>query len=428
LSGLPRLSHYRFRRPTNSLGIALASADIIEFELAYDCPEAVSPIRVAHIITDLEPAGAEHMLLRLVEGAPRTHIEHAVISLTTRGPFGDRIAQAGIPVFALGMRPGRPDPRALWRLVRLLRRLRPAIVQTWLYHADFAGLLAGKLAGVPVVWNIRCAELDPRDHPASLMTLLRALTLASRYPAAVICNSHAGQRAHERLGYAPRRWAVIPNGFDVDTFRPFPEAPIALRRELDLPADAKLIGLLARFHPMKDHATFLRAAKIVIDAKPDVHFVAAGRGVDAALSLNALLDELVLRSRVSLLPERRDTFEFLAGLDTAISSSYSEGFPNVIGEAMACGTPCVVTDVGDSAEIVRDTGVIVPPRNPAALAAGIVRVLELDDAAREALGRAARARIIAEFSIERIAAQYEALYSELTGRHMKSPEPMVCAE
>jgi glycosyltransferase involved in cell wall biosynthesis len=387
-----------------------------------------SSIRVTHVITDLETAGAELMLARLVETfAASRRVDSTVISLGTRGPLADRIEAAGVPVSALGMRPGRPDPRGLWRLVRLVRRARPAIVQTWLYHADFAGLLAGALARVPVVWNIRCAELDPRDHPRSLATLLRALALASRYPTAVICNSQAGQQAHERLGYTPRRWAVIPNGFDTNAFRPCPAAAGELRRELGVPEAARLVGLLARFHPMKDHPTFLAAAKIVVAAQPDVHVVAAGRGVNASPALAALVDDPALRARIHLRPERRDAARFLAALDVAVSSSYGEAFPNVVGEAMACGTPCVVTDVGDSAQIVGDAGVVVPPRDPVALADGVLRLLDMAPPARVALQNAARARIASEFSLDRAAAEYERLYADVARRSLQSTDETACA-
>ena len=368
------------------------------------------------------------MLARLVETFMGAGVENTVISLGTRGVLGDRIESTGTPVFSLGMRPGRPDPRGLWRLVRLLHRLRPAILQTWLYHADFAGLLAGRLARVPVIWNIRCAELDARDHPILLMMLLRALAFASRFPSAVISNSHAGERAHEQLGYRPRRWEIIPNGIDTHAFRPCPAARSELRRELGLPADGKLIGLLARFHPMKDQATFLKAAQTVIAKKPDVHIVLAGRGIDVAPSLNRLLNDLDLRGRVQLRPERNDAARFFAALDVAVSSSYSEAFPTVVAEAMACGTPCVVTDVGDSAQIVGDAGVIVPPRDPAALAAGILRILDLSDTATAALGIGARERIASEFSLERAAARYKDLYLELAGRQMTRSDQSVCAE
>ena len=394
-------------------------------------PDRIDPsraIRVAHVITDLEPAGAEFMLARLVESFAGTSIESVVISLGTRGPVGERIASRGVPVFSLGMRPGRPNPYALWSLIRLIRRARPAIVQTWLYHADFAGLLGGALTRVPVIWNIRCAELDPADHPSSLTPLRHALALASRYPAAVICNSSAGQRAHEQIGYRPKRWAVIPNGFDTDAFRPQPAARSELRQELGLSAAVPLVGLLARFHPMKDQATFLNAAKQVITALPNVHIVAAGRGVDVAPSLREFVHGAGLADRVHLLPERNDSSRFLAALDVAVSSSYGEAFPNVVGEAMACGTPCVVTNVGDSAHIVGDTGVIVPPRDPSALAAGILDVLREDEAARAARGRAARARILSEFSLQQAAGRYEALYRDVTGQQVSAPDEFVCAE
>jgi glycosyltransferase involved in cell wall biosynthesis len=331
-------------------------------------------------------------------------------------------------VFELGMRSETSALSAVWRLVRLIRQFRPDVLQTWLYHADLAGLVAGTLARVPnIVWNIRCAELDPRDHPRSLPALLRVLAAASHRPSAIVCNSTAGRRAHEALGYHPRLWCVIPNGFDTEAFRPSLTARVELRRELAVPDTITLVGLLARFHPMKDHATFLRCAKIVTAAKPDVHFVAAGAGVDAAPALNNLVDALGLRGRVHLLQARRDAPRFLAALDVAVSSSYGEAFPNVVGEAMACGTPCVVTDVGDSAQIVGDAGIVVPPRDPVAIATGVLRILDMGEAARDQLGRAARERIVSEFSLGRAAARYEKLYLELAGQPMKS-SASVCAE
>jgi glycosyltransferase involved in cell wall biosynthesis len=385
-------------------------------------------IRVAHVITDLEVGGAELMLARLVGGFDRDRFDTAVISLGTTGPIGKRLQQSGIPVHALNMKRGRPNPVALWRLAQLLRQLKPDIIQTWLYHADLVGLL-GRVATrrSRVVWNIRCAELDSRDHPRSLPPLLRLLAALSGRPAAVISNSIAGQRAHERLGYVPPRWCIIPNGFDTIAFQPDEAARRRLRNELGLAEHVRLVGVLARFHPMKDHATFLRAASLIAPQKPDVHFVAAGAGVDENRGLANLARELRLESSVHLLPKRGDAPAFLAGLDVAVSSSYSEAFPNVVGEAMACGTPCVVTDVGDSAIIVGETGVVVPPRNPQALADGVMRLLDLDRASLEALGRSARERIVSEYSIERAAARYEALYNELVSGTTTTKAESICA-
>jgi glycosyltransferase involved in cell wall biosynthesis len=179
---------------------------------------------------------------------------------------------------------------------------------------------------------------------------------------------------------------------------------------------------------MKDHATFLNAAKVVIAQRPDVHFVAAGRGVDVAPAIAGAVDRLDLHGRVHLLPERSDAPRFLAALDVAVSSSYGEAFPNVVAEAMACGTPCVATDVGDSARIVGEAGVIVPPGDPASLAAGIAYVLDLDDAAYATFGRMARERIVSMFSLEAAAAQYAELYLQLSGRHTTArPDRSLCA-
>jgi glycosyltransferase involved in cell wall biosynthesis len=311
--------------------------------------------------------------------------------------------------------------------VRLLRQLRPDVLQTWLYHADLAGVVAGGIARVPrIVWNIRCAELDPRDHPRSLPALLRVLAFLSARPAAIICNSEAGRRAHERIGYRARRWEIIPNGFDTGAVHPTAGARAQLRRALGIRDDAKVVGLLARFHPMKDHITFLEAAAIVTAAHPDIHFVAAGRGVPDAPPIARWMDGRNVGATVHLLPEQTDGMQFLAALDVAVSSSYSEAFPNVVAEAMACGIPCVATDVGESTHIVGPTGAIVPPRDPVALAAAINRILDLGLDARQALGAAARERIVSEFSIDRAAVRYDDLYAELTGAQIKA-SVFICA-
>jgi glycosyltransferase involved in cell wall biosynthesis len=373
-------------------------------------------IRVAHLITDLDTGGAEIMLARLLESDRTSRFAHSVISLTTIGPVGARISKRGIPVFAIGVHPSRPNPLSLLKLVRLLRRLDPDILQTWLYHADLIGLVAGSLARTrSIVWNVRCSSFDLADHHGSFGALLRVLAWMSVRPAAVIYNSHAGRAAHEQYGYAPRRSVVIPNGFDVEDFRPSPGAASALRRRLNLDDRIRIVGNLGRFHPMKDHDNFLNAAALVAQSRGDVHFVAAGRGVDTNAGLTETIRQLGVGTKVTLLPEQSDAAGFLAALDVAVSSSYSEAFPNVVAEAMACGTPCVVTDVGDSGIIVGTAGRVVPARNAAALAEGILEQLTLDDQQRSRQASAARARIVEEFSIEHASAQYGQLYSSLTG-------------
>lgn len=377
-------------------------------------------MKVVHLITDLDVGGAEVVMARLVGGLDAARSASSVISLSSIGSVGASLAKNNIPVYAIGMDPGRLNGAALWRLIQLLRRLQPDILQTWLYHADFAGVIAGRLAGVGrVVWNIRCAELDPADHPRSLRFLLKILAALSGSPAAIVCNSVAGRREHERLGYHPRRWQIISNGFDTEIFHPDPVARATIRDELGLTDGVPLVGLLARLHPMKDHPTFLRAAALIAQTRSDVQFVAAGRGVDKSADLASLAQALSIQGRVSLLPERNDSPQFLAALDVAVSASYGEAFPNVIGEAMSCGTPCVVTDVGDSRRLVGETGCVVRPRDPAALAAGVVQMLAMDKASRDELGQKARRRIQTDFALGPTVEQYQKMYSEIAA---------ICAE
>ena len=264
------------------------------------------------------------------------------------------------------MQPGRPWPTALWRLYREIRRPRPALLQTWLPHSDLLGFLIGRAAGVHTIcWNVRSAELARADHPASLFAVLKMLAWLSARPACVVSNSTAGRRAHESIGYRPRRWEVIPNGVDASEFSPSRERRCRFRERLGFPEATPLVGLVGRFHAMKDHGTFIDAAAIVARARPDVRFVMVGRGINSS---NAQVAEPIARRDLTdaciLVDERTNTSEIFPAFDVAVSSSYSEAFPNVVAEAMACGVPCVVTDVGESAAIVGDTGVVVPAPEP----------------------------------------------------------------
>jgi glycosyltransferase involved in cell wall biosynthesis len=298
----------------------------------------------------------------------------------------------------------------VWRLVLFLRRERPTILQTWLYHADLLGLLAAKLARVPVVaWNVRCTNLRAQRGAA-----IRILARLSVCPQAVLVNSVAGRRFHESQGYHPRNWIHIPNGFDLEEFRPDPHARLKLRQELQLPEEALLIGLIARIDPLKDHTNFLQAADLLLQKYPRVHFVNVGFGADRQnRKLRCELEARGLSDRVHLLGERSDISHVMAALDILASSSSAEGFPNVVGEAMACGVPCVVTDVGDAALLVGDTGKVVPPRNPEALANAWAELIDLGPDGRRRLGEAARQRINEHFNLDTIVQHYERCYDEL---------------
>ena len=374
-------------------------------------------MRVAHLITGLEVGGAEMMLWKLLSTLDRGAFEPLVISLVTPGPMGARIAELGIRVESLHLPRGLPNPAAIGRLARLLRGFRPDLLQTWMYHANLLGALAAPLARRPaLVWNIRQSDLDPRFTSRSTRLVARlGGALSNLAPDRIVCCSQRAREVHCALGYRDDLMTVIPNGFDLDRFRPDPRAGAELRAALRVPVGAPLLGLVARLDPQKDVQTFIAAARRVQAELPDCRFLLCGLGMDPGN--RALVDEIAdagLAQSVTLLGPRTDTPRVFAALDLLVSSSaYGEGFPNVIGEAMACGVPCAVTDVGDSAAIVADTGVAVPPRDPQALAGAIVRLLREGPERLARRGEAARGRIADHFSLSRIADRYGSLYRSL---------------
>ncbi len=315
-----------------------------------------APRHIVHLITSLNVGGAQMHLYKTVTRFHPERIASTVVTLVSGGKVADLLRARGVSVLDLGMRPGCPNPLAIFRLASLLRYLRPCMLQTYLYHADLMGYLAAKLAGVPYIfWNLRQSQMDFSRYRRTTNLTVRLCAGLSRGVKRILVNSYAGLKAHALLGYDQARMLVVPNGFELDRFRPHPQSYLDLRQELHLNHEARLVGMLARFDPQKDHETFLKAARQVSENFPETHFILAGKGLTAdnpALSL-LLADNAFKPGALTLMGERHDTPRLLAGLDVYVSSSaFGEGFANAIGEAMACGVPCVVTDVGDSALIV----------------------------------------------------------------------------
>jgi glycosyltransferase involved in cell wall biosynthesis len=234
--------------------------------------------------------------------------------------------------------------------------------------------------------------------------------MLSGIPSVILTNSSEARRFHVGLGYRASGWEVIPNGLDPEQFRPDPAARHRLLGELGLHEAPFLIGLIARFDPMKDHSTFVRAACRMLERGRDVHFVLAGRGVCRENpGMSAMIPEK-WAERFHLLGERRDIERVTAGLSVASLASLGEGFPNVVCEAMSCGVPCVVMDVGDAASLVGETGAVVPPGDPSALADAWDRLMAMPEEARAGLGEAARKRVRDLYDIRVISKRYESLY------------------
>ena len=364
------------------------------------------------------------MLTRVATGSDRGRFASLVISMTAGGSMEEILRRAGIRTQTLGMPRGQADPRGIIRLLRILRAWRPHLVQTWLYHADFFGLSARLLRHRPgLLWNIRCTE------SVGSAAIRRVLSSCSAMPDAVVANSVAGQQFHEeRLGYRPKRWEYIPNGFDTSELGPDEVARRRLRGELGIADKSAVIGMAARYHPMKDHASFFAAAAQLAQRREDVVFVLAGSGITPDnRKIAATIGKLGLTPRVRLLGERLDIGAVYPAFDIAtLSSAFGEGCPNVIGEAMACGVPCVATDSGDSAQLLGDTGLVVPRRDPAALAAAWDRFVEMPSDVRRGCGRRARQRMVRDYGIDVIIRRYEALYAEVaaaTARRRTYPTP-----
>ncbi len=369
-------------------------------------------IKIVHVITDLDRGGAEAMLSKVVLGMDRSRFENQVVSLTDLGSLGRSLQEQGILVHSLGMKLGRVRFLALPKLIRVLRRAKPAIVQSWLYHADLLALLSLPFSGFPaLVWNIRCSNMDMSRYSYLTHLVRRCLVWCSGVPYAVVVNSEAGKLLHQELGYEVQRWVSISNGFDLEKYSPNPYERTSFRADLNIPEEAVLVGLIARVDPMKDHGTFFKAAQMVLEKTSQVYFLCAGTGTEL---LGSLVREYQLGEKMILLGVREQVGPIFSSLDICcLTSAFGEGFPNVLGEAMACEVPCVATDVGDSALIVGDSGKIVPVQNPSAMAQGILDLIALGPQGRRSLGQRARKKIAQEFSLQKIIESYEQFYASI---------------
>ncbi|WP_439815004.1 glycosyltransferase [Zavarzinia sp. CC-PAN008] len=363
-------------------------------------------MEVLHVITGLERGGAEGVLLRLAGSAPGQH-EVAVLrpGIGLRGHFH----AAGVKVHELAIGGAAQALPGLWRLARLIRQLRPQIVQGWLYHGDLfataALALSRRRKATRLVWSVRASDMDA----ARYARLHRIGAWASRFPDLVTYNSAAGRRFHERVGYRPRASALVDNGIDISRFHQDPEVGSRLRATLQIPDEATVAIALGRNDPMKNWPGLLAAVRDV----PGLTLLAAGTGTEALPNQPGLV-RLGARDDVAALLAASDLF--------VLASSHGEGFSNALGEAMASALPCIATDVGDAARVLGGTGLVVPPGDASALRAALA-ALSADPARRRALGSAARDRIATHFTVQHMLDRFDALYADLITHtlHLRPP-------
>lgn len=374
---------------------------------------------VLHVINELYTGGAQRALCNLLSGGLAESHNTKIVTLQSGGAIEQQVRNLGLSVEVLGIRRGVPLLSAAYKLAGLVHQWQPEIVQGWMYHGNLVASLAARLApgNAALVWNVRHSLHSLQKEKAQTRQIIRLNRWLSGSADMILYNSKLSCTQHKQLGFADTRAQVIPNGFDPALLCPDAAARQRVRNELGLPAGTILIGHAARFHPMKDHAGFLRSSIMVARQQDNVHFVLAGTQV---VRDNPLFQELIpdqLQHRFHFLGERKNMVEVMQALDIfCMSSAWGDAFPNVLGEAMASGVPCVTTDVGDSAYIVGDTGIIVPPDDKEQLLQGLLTLTGMPESTRHALGQQAREQILTHFTLQKVVNTYSDLYQSLQRR------------
>jgi glycosyltransferase involved in cell wall biosynthesis len=342
--------------------------------------------------------------------------DNQVISLSGEGAFGKRISRLGVPVTTLNMQHMRGMMAAIFKLYSSAHLFSPDIIQGWMYHGNIAAYIAQlMLFRKPMLcWNIRHCLYSVADEKRLTQNVIKANKYFSAKANSVIYNSQLALQQHKDFGFCCNSELVIPNGFDLNRFKPSSEEAQLFRLSHDIPQESLLLGHVGRFHEFKDHGGFIKAATEIMSQNDKLHAVLAGQGVKPEKISEFDCVPKALRHRFHWLGEYKNMPSLMSALDILCQSSKSEAFPNVLGEAMASGVPCVATDVGDSSLIVGDSGIVVRPSDRGALINGLKEMIALSYDERKALGRTARMRIGEYFSLKSMCKSYEHVYESIT--------------
>ena len=363
-------------------------------------------IRVLFLVSSLHQGGAERQLVTLLHGLDRKRFRSIVVTYYPGGTWEESLRRLPcVDLHCLGLKNRFDLAGMIMGLSKIIRRTRPDILYGLLGDACTLALIHGKIIGKSrMIWGLRATNVDFSQYSLISGLVYRLNAYLSTRVDRIIINSWSGLKYHADQGYACKRITVIPNGIDTGYFMPQPDKGADLRRQWQISPAIPLIGRVGRLDPMKDYATFLKAAKTVAARRPDVRFVIAGDGPDQILDdLKALSCSLGLDERVLWLGPREDLpAVYSACTLTSSSSSFGEGFPNVVAESLACEVPCVATDVGDSSRVLGPGGMIVPPGNPAALAEAWERIISLSQQQQRHTGKKGREHVIDSFGIQKM--------------------------
>lgn len=369
---------------------------------------------ICHIITGLGRAGAESFLLRLIQNL-KTFDHHVIVLGASEELEFTREFEAVAYVTFLNMKPNlREFIQGTLRLRHLIHELQPKTIQGWMYHGNLLALIGSLGQNIPVLWNIRNGPMEGSDlHKLSLKTLtnwvIKVGAILSFLPKKIICCSQNAAKIHQSWGYQVDKFQIIPNGIDLKRFQVSSEKRAEVRTSWGISPDQKVIGFVGRFHPQKDIPTFLQALDLLCAQAPKVVAVMYGRGLSIENpEMGELLDQFTsLKGHIKLMGPRSDVENIYPGFDVMCSSSsYGEAFPNVLAEAMACGIPCVATDVGDTGSILGDQGLICDIKNPEQLAENLRALLKEPQKFQEC-----RQRIQDNFSLEKCLESYQTIYA-----------------
>ncbi len=368
-------------------------------------------MKIVHIINSLGDGGAEHTLFKICKYDNLN--DHVVICLKGKQKYFLLLSKLGIKVYCLNM--NFFSFNKFFYLIKLLRVLSPDLVQTWLVHSDLIGSIAARFAGIKnIIWNIRYSKLEIGKAKLFTILITKLLSKLSFYiPKLIVVVSRNAKSFYKKEGYSKEKLTYIPNGYDLSILRPnkFKKKKFKIKNKIK--KNSILIGKVARYDPKKDHLNLIRALSLIKLKNLNFFCILIGKDVNKKNNnLTSEIKKLKLSNSINLMGQHDNISEVMNGLDINIlSSSYGEGFPNVVAESMACGTPCIVTDVGDAAFIVGKTGWIVPPNNSMKLAKAIEKaIVEYGTKKWEKKTEMARIRVEKNFDISRMIKFYNKIW------------------
>lgn len=372
-------------------------------------------MRVLHIITGLDIGGAEAILFKLCQSSNKDN--HAVISLLDEGKYGPMLKDIGVEVYALNFSYKKLNFLAFLRLIKLIRQIMPDVVQTWMMHANAVGGIAAKLAGIKnIFWGVHQTILIKGKSKTSAIMLVKLNAILSNLiPIKIIYCAKKSKEVHELIGFKKSKGVVIQNGYDLKSFYQNDSLRKDFRDKLNIPLEKFIIGHVGSYDPFKDQNTLIKSLTDLLDRRIKFSAILVGKNLDNLNhDLFSLLKRNELLDHVYLLGERDDILSVMNAIDIFLLSSISEAFPNVLNEAMACGTPCLATDVGDCGFIVGNTGWIVQPKDSKAMADACAQAFnekEQNNDHWKKRKEACRERIIENFNFEKMLNKYKDVWA-----------------